>query len=562
VDEWGDGQQLGFKRTIHVPWFSDSENHLVYSGVPFVARRQNLLAAGFILEKFQKTSCQAPRHLLYANSNTFALWGFAVEFRKEIIRPATYTYINPATGTPERMTVTPETVKHFHDQGNAMIAAGLSIPLPLEHQPTAKPMTASEKAAANLKNNAGDTKRYEIGKADDGQDALFAVVDVADPGIAEKIKNRSIKWVSPWINSFVDGAGKAWNNVISHIALTATPRITKQQPFASIDAAMSLVGSLSEKVLAPSAKLQDGGFSLMRAGRLKKDGDKLKPMFPAAFSLMTGVKLSKDEFEEIEGTEDEDSEDGDSEGEEGEPESVAATDGLEGEMPSKDIAIHDLLADLLGIMDIKLPSGTNAANFLMGLYEALMGKVREMGGKVDGQGEELGTLGDKPEMDQKKAQSPVIQESPPMYMSIQEIHEKVTDPAQRKLHEICLSLHTENQQNKAKADAATKHILDDAKSKRQAIVEGIAKKLPAAKRDKLLQQAASVQLSLTADGKIIDPMAEVIQLNAELANALDTRLSSTTIVQQHPKDGITYDPAKLEEYMRATGGSPVNAKSV
>lgn len=198
---------------------------------------------------------------------------------KEVISPGVYYYRDEATGEPRKLVVTPELTKHWHDQGNKMIGLGLTVPVPCEHDFTAHPMTPADK----LKGNAGWVNGYEL-----RGDSLWSKVDVQDEELAKKLP-RTIRWTSPWISSFTDGEGRAWNNVISHLALTTRPRIIKQQPFSGIAAALSA---------ATEARVEDvgkGGFCLSRAGLLVEDESKqLQPRYPMAFSMVEGVLLSKD----------------------------------------------------------------------------------------------------------------------------------------------------------------------------------------------------------------------------------------------------------------------------
>ena len=53
--------------------------------------------------------------------------------RKEIIRPGVYWYLDPQTGLPCRLLATPRLLQYWHDTGNEMLKAGLSIPVPVEH---------------------------------------------------------------------------------------------------------------------------------------------------------------------------------------------------------------------------------------------------------------------------------------------------------------------------------------------------------------------------------------------------------------------------------------------
>lgn len=195
---------------------------------------------------------------------------------KEVIRPGTYWYRDEATGAPRKLVVTPELTRYWHDQGNAMLATGLTVPVPCEHDFSAHPMTPADK----LKNNAGWVKRYDM-----RGDRLFATVDVQDEELARKLP-RTVRFTSPWINSFTDGKGKGWSNVISHLALTTRPRIVEQQPFGSVAAALSV--AQETKLVSVSSATGAGGFCLSRAGLLLGD----LPAYPVAFSLYSGAPLA------------------------------------------------------------------------------------------------------------------------------------------------------------------------------------------------------------------------------------------------------------------------------
>lgn len=206
---------------------------------------------------------------------------------KEVIRPGTYWYRDQETGQPRKLVVTPELTRYWHEQGNAMLANGLTVPVPVEHDFNAHPMTPAEK----LLNNAGWIDGYFFKKVKnrDGTevDALFSKVDIKDEELRKKLPH-TIKWTSPWINSFVDGNGKEWKNVISHLALTTRPRIIEQEPFGSVAAALSMAEEV--KVDATSKVSGAGGLCLSRAGLLLGDG----PAYPMAFSMMTGIPLATD----------------------------------------------------------------------------------------------------------------------------------------------------------------------------------------------------------------------------------------------------------------------------
>lgn len=194
---------------------------------------------------------------------------------KEVIGPGQYWYMDEQSGLPRKLDVTSNDTRYWLDQGSKMLASGLPVPVPYEHDFTAHPMTPKEK----LLNNAGEVKEYRIKDAPDGRkDVLFAAVEIQDPQVKDKI-GRSIRWTSPWISSFTDGNGTKWNNVITHLALTTRPRITKQTPFPSVAAALSMVGG---------ARSTSGDMCLSKAGLLAGDGT---PKYPVAFSLWSGAPL-------------------------------------------------------------------------------------------------------------------------------------------------------------------------------------------------------------------------------------------------------------------------------
>ncbi len=166
--------------------------------------------------------------------------------------------------------MTPELTKYWCEQGNAMLGTGLTVPIPAEHDFNAHPMTPADK----LLNNAGWVRGYTL-----RGDRLWATADIQDEEVARKLPT-TIKWTSPWINSFTDGNGREWKNVVSHLALTTRPRITEQEPFASVAAALSMAAPIRAWSEVPA-----GGLCLSRAGLLEPDG---MPRYPVAFSVMCG----------------------------------------------------------------------------------------------------------------------------------------------------------------------------------------------------------------------------------------------------------------------------------
>ena len=193
-----------------------------------------------------------------------------METEKEVIGPGPIVAPDLKTGKLRRSIVTPAHIQHWHDRGNEMLAAGLTVPVPCEHDFDAHPMTPAEK----LKNNAGWVKGYKIKEG-----RLLSVLDIQDEELFKKLPT-TVRWTSPWFSSFTDGTGVKWDNVIAHLALTTRPRIVDQAPFPSIAAA------LASAVEAPPEEC-----ILSLAGLL--DGD--KPADLEAFSTYCGVEEKKEE---------------------------------------------------------------------------------------------------------------------------------------------------------------------------------------------------------------------------------------------------------------------------
>lgn len=193
---------------------------------------------------------------------------------KEVIRPGTYVY-EDAQKRPRRLVVTPEDVDHYYQTGCGMIAANLAIPVPVEHQGDAQPVSASEANADRLKNNAGWIRKFAVKGG-----VLFALADITDPRVAQQITDGSVVDTSPQIEpSFVDGKGRQWERAVTHLALTLRPRITEQRTFSADPpkgwdgAALMSLSDLKE-VVRPA----DSCFT-------RSEGGKLVLQDPARFAL-------------------------------------------------------------------------------------------------------------------------------------------------------------------------------------------------------------------------------------------------------------------------------------
>lgn len=386
---------------------------------------------------------------------------------KEVIRPGTYWAPDRKTGVPRKIVVTSEHLTHWHEQGNKMLAMGLTVPVPCEHDFDAHPMTPAEK----LKNNAGWVKEFRV-----RDNALFSVLDIQDDAIAAKLP-KTIRWTSPWFASFVDGKGNDWKNVVSHVALTTRPRATEQAQFADTASALSI---------AQEAELDD--TILSRAGRLTAEG---QPEFPIAFSMYcTGVALSEEEDEKP--------------GEEkpGEEKPKHASKFAEVE----DVSMEELIADLLSALGINLEANVGDAGFKRALYNAAMQKIHELSRKP--------AVPAVPPGKPPGKQNPIVQEQQPMYMSLEDIN-KIPDEITKG---IALSMYNENVKLQTQLDAQSKVTnslrdskLTDEQAKRKARIERLSRMSPRVKADlEAMVAAPEMALSMGDGGTVVDPMGATL----------------------------------------------------
>lgn len=492
---------------------------------------------------------------------------------KEIIGPGEYWYVDEATGLPRQLKVTPDLTRYWCDQGSKMLSAGLTIPVPYEHDFNAHPMTPKEK----LLNNAGEVKQYRL-----RGDKLFGVVDVQDPDVRHKI-GRSIRWTSPWISSFTDGQGNKWNNVISHLALTTRPRITKQEPFGSIAAALSMAVPVNAKV---SDAIDARGYCLSRAGRLArlKADKRLVARYPLAFSMWAGgVRLAEDDMpprkkpppkgekdvgapdkptESLYEDDDNPSPSGPDKGKPGAgagakddgggTEDMDVTtdppggDGMSGLMnplgdANGDVAMEELLCDLLQALGVPMPDASNEAEFKRHLYEAVMSKIKELTSKGMGAAEDKMTPDqNKPTTQQPNASqaNPLIQEQQPMYMSLEQIN-----ALPEVVRGVALAMYQENVKLRAVTDSLRDAKLKEAQVARAARVNLLSRVSPRLKADlEAMQAKPGMALSLGDKGDIVDPMHETLAMLekglADVPRLLTTPASEITLAA-HPTDADT-----------------------
>jgi hypothetical protein len=473
---------------------------------------------------------------------------------KEVIGPGTYWYTDQETNLPRKLVVTPELTRYWHDQGNKMLAVGLTVPVPCEHDFDAHPMTPADK----LKSNAGWVKEYRMGtpkkdgtRADDSR--LFSVVDIQDEELAKKLP-KTIRYTSPWFNTFTDGDGREWKNVVSHLALTTRPRVTAQQPFPSIAAALSI---------ATDAKLDDAtggkGFCLSRMGKLVERDKRLVPRYPVAFSLYSGgVALAEDDMPppkkkapkegvtpgELPAEDDLDEGNG-----EADLNTMGEDKGL-GD-PKGDVSMEELLCDLLGALGIHCERNGGEAEFKRALYNAAMTKIHEL--TNGGQGQD-----NKPANQTSPAQqqpNPLIhQEQQPMYMSLDDIN-KIDNPVMKSM---ALSMYNENVKLRGELDATAKitNSLRDVKlkeenAKRASRVAMLSRLSPRVKADlDAMVALPAMALSMGDGGAVVDPMAQVLTvLEKGLADMpkLLTTSADQILAMPQPTDADALSAERIDE---------------
>ncbi len=475
---------------------------------------------------------------------------------KEVIAPGTYWYEDQKTGIPRKWVVTADTTRYLHEQGNAMLSHGLTVPVPCEHNFDAHPMTPADK----LKANAGWVKEYRL-----RDDKLFATVDIQDEELARKLP-KTIRWTSPWISSFTDGSGRAWNNVVAHLALTTRPRVTKQAPFSGIAAAMAFALNAQTTTLDPVKPVARDGFTVSRVNRLVEKGKRLRPQYPMAFSLMSGIALADDDMPPMakkkaakgappaEGGEEppEMGDDVPGAGDDGVPD--ATTPGTEPDMMSDfadqngDVGMEELLADLLGALGIHLEGNVGEAQFKRALYNAAMTKIHELTGKAQGQ-PGAGDTNNQPNSGQPNNTPPnplIHQEQQPMYMSLEEIN-KVEDPTMRS---IALAMYGENAKLRTEMEADKKVVaslrdaeLRKADKARQTRVAYLSRASPRVKADlDAMLALPAMALSMGDGGQVVDPMAQTLAV-------LEKGLADMPRLLTTPSDQVYAQPQPTDEGM-------------
>jgi len=138
-------------------------------------------------------------------------------YKKLVLTPGTYKS-RSKDGSKVNVTVTAERLKNLASTVKEMNADGLLIPVPYEHDFSAKPNTKTAKA--EFQNNAGFWKDAEFNEK---TQKFTAIIEAADTD-AESIIGKRAKGLSMWINGDYDAPnGKVYKDAPLHLALTNRP---------------------------------------------------------------------------------------------------------------------------------------------------------------------------------------------------------------------------------------------------------------------------------------------------------------------------------------------------
>lgn len=147
---------------------------------------------------------------------------------KETLAPG--VYLTP-TGV---FAPTADDIDGYVATGNAMVKAGLQIPIPEEHQDGAVPMSAEEWAAQKKANSVRFNRGFVRGFRKNHRGNAETLLDIPDRNTFRRLTTE-IQFVSPEIRRRLDRTGRDWGRCITHVALTPMPIWHEQKPFSEAD---------------------------------------------------------------------------------------------------------------------------------------------------------------------------------------------------------------------------------------------------------------------------------------------------------------------------------------
>lgn len=149
-------------------------------------------------------------------------------FRWQALTPDTPWVVgtNP-DGTPKLHTFTRADSRKFAASGNAMLQAGINIPVSMEHRDDQKPrqLSRDDWASERAKGTAGWVDKFLVSK-----NTGIMFVEGEAPSAEDAKAIEANRFCSPEIDAFKDGKGLDWGEVITHLAVTPRPVQHDQTP--------------------------------------------------------------------------------------------------------------------------------------------------------------------------------------------------------------------------------------------------------------------------------------------------------------------------------------------
>lgn len=144
-------------------------------------------------------------------------------FKKEVIKTGVY----PHPHNPDKFfTVTGERLREWVDAFNR---SGVKVWVPHHH-------------SGDTRDNAGWVEDIFVEDGVDGEQSLYAVLNITDGETAKKIRDGTIADVSLALEyDFVSANGEVFPELIRHIALTLDPHITNQTPFIQLSKEVNIM---------------------------------------------------------------------------------------------------------------------------------------------------------------------------------------------------------------------------------------------------------------------------------------------------------------------------------
>lgn len=305
-------------------------------------------------------------------------------YRKPLLMPGVY---HTKQG---RLRVTADKLRDWRDKGNRMVAKRLAIPVPLNHQPSAKP-TPEDQLADLVRNNTGKVVGYEM----EG-DTLVGYLDVKDSAIAKKIDEHALEHVSVEIEPFQDGDGEDFQDVLTHVAIVTRPVAHRLPGFTRVDTPPIDFDALTKSAGTDGAATDGQQFAFgvghpvrLSLDQLEKPVDDPKKKKPAKKGKppQQDADDAADLDEVEEGAEGDQPPVEDDAGDEGEETSLEeGEEGTEAGDPSEEQVVQEVVGKLRDVYDIHLADDTTKENFWERMHAILTHEAGPQQDDATGQG--------------------------------------------------------------------------------------------------------------------------------------------------------------------------------